>query len=316
MLHRALSLVFALAVTALAAPAFADPPNPYDRPWRHGAVSLVIDTHETNDVHWDAIARDGRVAGVIHRATIGNVVDAAYADRAAEARRRGLLWGAYHLGVEGDPVGQADLFLATVGDPTGVLLVLDLEDVDDPRRMNADEALRFIARVRERTGRTPAIYGNGKVVAALSADPRFSAVVREAPLWYARYRDSIEPADLGAWGSYLLWQFASEINCGPRRGGCPYRVPGVASDIDINVFPGDREQLRALWTAGARPAPFAGPFADPPPGPFANADIDEDAEHAIQLEAQRRETQRLLGQANATTCATAPPPPGPVATPC
>ena len=247
---------------------------------------IVLDVWEENEIDFDALATDPQVVGLIHRATIANVADARYAARAAEARRRGLLWGAYHLGVEGDPVGQADFFLATVGSDAGTLLALDLEDVEDPRRMNIGEAIQFIDRVRARTGRTPAIYGNRKVVAALSASPDFQRAAGDAPIWFARYREEIFLEDLGNWRSYLLWQFSSEVNCA-RDVVCPRMPPpGVQPDIDMNVFPGTRADLAALWTASIGPPAFNGPYLRPP-------DPVGDAERAAQDALQRAELERL-----------------------
>lgn len=241
----------------LAAPALAERPDPHFRPWAHERSVVVVDAWELNEIDFDALSIDRKVVGLIHRAVIGNVVDARYAERAREARRRGLLFGAYHLGVEGDPVGQADLFLNTVGDHAGVLLALDLEDVHDPRRMNIHEAIKFIERVRARTGRTPVIYGNRKVIMALSDSAEFQRAAGAAPIWY----------------------------CTPGA-SCLYRAPGVQRDMDFNVFPGTRDELAALWTTGIAAPAFAGPFVRPP-------DPDADAER-LQMEAlQRAETERL-----------------------
>jgi len=277
-------IVLGLALLA-AGPALAERPNPHVRPWAHERSVVVIDAWELNEIDFDALAREPKVVGLIHRAAMGTVVDERYAERAREARRRGMLFGAYHVGVEGYPVEQADIFLDAVGDHTGMLLALDLEDVHDPRRMNIAEAIQFIERVRARTGRTPVIYGNHKVIAALSADPAFQRTAGSAPIWYARYRDEFWPEDLGAWRSYLLWQFSSEVNC-RRPGSCRYRAPGVQHDMDFNVFPGTRDELAALWTAGTAAPAFAGPFVRPP-------DALADTERAQMDALQRAQTERL-----------------------
>jgi GH25 family lysozyme M1 (1,4-beta-N-acetylmuramidase) len=279
------AIALGLAVL-LASPAAAERADPHFKPWLHQRSVVVIDAWELNEIDFDALAADSKVVGLIHRAVIGNVVDARYAERAREARRRGILFGAYHLGVEGDPVGQADLFLNTVGDATGVLLALDLEDVHDPRRMDIAEAIQFIERVRARAGRTPVIYGNRKVIAALSESADFRRAAGTAPIWYARYREEIWPEDLGAWPSYLLWQFSSEVNCTPGE-ACLYRAPGVQHDMDFNVFPGTRDELAAIWTATAAAPPFKGPFIRP-------SDPVADAERVTTEALQRAETERLL----------------------
>lgn len=235
--------VFALFIPP---PVFAA--DRYNAPWTRDDSVLVLDPYEANDIDWNALARDPKVVGLIHRATIGLRADRRYGERALEAQKRGYLWGAYHLGRAGDPVAQADVFLDTVGDTNGVLLALDLEDVTDPKNMTIADAIRFIAHVKERTGRMPVIYANRTVTFALSFDSDFAAVAPGTRLWYARYKAHFSPTDLGAWRDYFLWQFSSEINC-MADGACLYNVPGVHYDMDVNVFPGSRDELAAAWAA-------------------------------------------------------------------
>src|SRR5262249_18032977 len=151
--------------------------------------------------------------------------DRRYSDRAAQARQRGYLWGAYHVAAPGDPVAQADFFLTRVGDAANTLLALDVEDAAS---MSPSNVLRFLQRVRERTGQTPLLYGNRDVLRAFTANPTF---VRDAGarLWYARFRRQFDKTDLGAWRDYFLWQFSSELNCS-ADGACPYNPPGVHYD--------------------------------------------------------------------------------------
>ena len=234
------------AATLLAMPAVAA--DRYDQPWTRDDSVLVLDPYEANEIDWDKLARDPKVVGLIHRATIGLKADSRYGERAHEAQARGYLWGAYHLGRAGDPIAQADFFLKTVGNAEGVLLALDLEDVTDANNMNIADAIRFIAHVKARTGRAPVVYANRTVTFALSFDSEFAAIAPGTRLWYARYKDHFSPTDLGAWRDYFLWQFSSEENC-KTDGACLYNVPGVHHDMDVNVYPGSREALAAAWSS-------------------------------------------------------------------
>jgi GH25 family lysozyme M1 (1,4-beta-N-acetylmuramidase) len=241
----------AAAMFAVLAPvANAQAPGKLDRPWEAAESVLVIDPYRLNAIDWDKLATDPKVVGVIHQATQGLTKDSKYDERRAEAQKRGYLWGAYHLGLAGDPVAQASAFLEAIGPIDGVLLALDLEDTEKASNMNIADAIRFMDAVRERTGRTPVVYANNKVTQLLSADADFKAKYGTAPLWYARFRTSLQPGYFGQWSDYLLWQFSAEFNC--TRDACPYRVSGVAPDMDINVFWGTREQLAEKW---ATPAP-------------------------------------------------------------
>src|SRR6267154_399715 len=101
-----------LTVVILACSAFAQSPE-FTEPWKNPNIALAIDPYERNDIDWEKLAADKRVAAIIHRATTGDRADRKYTERRDEARKRGYKWGAYHLGRPGDPIKQADFFLRT-----------------------------------------------------------------------------------------------------------------------------------------------------------------------------------------------------------
>lgn len=237
-----------LAATLSAAPAAAQTPDKYTQPWTSPESVIVLDPYAGNSIDWDKLATDPKVVGMIHKATEGSTIDRAYAERAVEAKRRGYLWGAYHLGRPGDGAEQADVFLAAVGDPAGVLLALDLEDVASGKFMDIAGAIAFLDRLKEKTSRTAVIYANNAVTQALSADADFQAKYGTTRLWYARFRPAIRPSWLGKWPDYFLWQFSSEVNC-KADSACAYNPPGVKFDMDINVFFGGRDALAEAWAA-------------------------------------------------------------------
>src|SRR5438876_11393586 len=116
-----LSLSLCSAIAALAqSPEFSEP-------WKNPTLAIAIDPFEKNEIDWDQLATDPRVVAIIHRATIGDRADRKYAERRDEAKKRGYKWGAYHLGKPGDPIKQADFFLATVKRGKDDLLALHLE---------------------------------------------------------------------------------------------------------------------------------------------------------------------------------------------
>lgn len=132
----------------MAAPALAQ--SAHDRPWASANAILTIDPYEGNGIDWDAATADPRLKAVLHRASIGDRVDKAFLARAAEAHKRGLLWGAYHLGQAGDPRAQADLLVSLARKSGAGLLALDIEDLGPPN-MSLDDAQIFINRVYEQT---------------------------------------------------------------------------------------------------------------------------------------------------------------------
>ena len=243
---------FLFALCCCAFNAFAQS-SEFNEPWKNPNVALVIDPFEGNDIDWDKLATDKRVVAIIHRATIGDRVDKKYADRKIEAKRRGYKWGAYHYGKPGNPIKQADFFLATVKPEKDDLLALDLESTDFEKHMSFDEARLFINRIKEKTGRYPLVYANNLVVKAINEQSSPGDGFTKTPLWYARFKPVVTDFPKGTWSSYTLWQFSSEINCArDNRASCLYTVPGTEYDMDIDVFNGTIEELRRDWPFRSR----------------------------------------------------------------
>jgi GH25 family lysozyme M1 (1,4-beta-N-acetylmuramidase) len=212
-----------------------------EHPWTDPARALVLDPYFANRLDFAQLARERRVVGIVHKATIGtSKVDPGYFKRKQEAKARGYLWGSYHWGVRGNPEKQADFYIDSVKPADDELIALDLEDASGSNGlMNADEALRFVARVRERTGRYPVLYTNHASTLALSKSDKYKTF-GEMPLWYARFKSVVTDFPTGRWPAYTLWQFSSEIL--PQLA-----VPGTNKDMDVNVFDGTPDQLRAAW---------------------------------------------------------------------
>jgi len=236
---RVLALSLSLGVCAGSAAGGAMA-GEFDRPWKDESVALIIDPYYKNPIDWEQLATETRVVAVIHKATIGTTsIDRAYEERKREARRRGYLWGSYHWGVAGDPEKQADYYLDTVQPSADELIALDLEDATSRTLMNADEALRFVKRVKERTGRYPLLYTN-HASAKLISDRFKDTEFKNAPLWYARFKPKVTDFPAGLWPTYTLWQFSSELLV-------QIRIPGTESDMDVNVYNGTVAELRAAW---------------------------------------------------------------------
>lgn len=230
------------------APVPVTSPGEFESPWKDESRALVIDPYWMNSIDWDRMATDGRVAGVIHKATQGKAVDKLYESRRNEAKRRGYLWGSYHLATPGDPVGQADFYLETVTPGEDEVIALDLEGLDPCKFMSIGDARRFIERIVERTGRYPLLYANNSVVREIVRDYGPDSVFARCPLWFARPGTVLSGFPKGFWRTYALWQFSSEQNCKPAgKGDCLYRVAGTRSDMDVNVFFGTVDELRARW---------------------------------------------------------------------
>jgi lysozyme len=229
---------------------FAQTPE-FSEPWKNPKIALALDPYEGNDIDWEKLATDPRVVAIIHRATIGDRADRKYAERRAEAKKRGYKWGAYHLGKPGDPQKQADFFLATVKPAADELMALDLESTDATKHMSLAEACIFVKRIKDKTGRYPMIYANNEVTKAISDQYALDDVFSQTPLWYARFKKNVSDFPSATWKTYTVWQFSSEQNCSPAdRTVCLYTVPGTEYDMDVDVYNGTIEELRSNWPFG------------------------------------------------------------------
>ncbi len=246
----------------------------YKPPWKDPAAPLVVDAYELNIVDWQKLLTDKRIAGFIHKASDGlpesytctgkhggdtvahcrtmwrkyAVSKELFQTRRLIARGAGLLWGAYHLARPGNPIDQANHFLDYADPDEQELMVLDIEDLGD-KFMSLEDAEIFVRHIKYRTGRYPILYTNHTVTRYIAAHRDTYGLLSRLPIWYARYKPDISGVfPMGSWQKYFLWQFSSASNCSKRR--CPYRVPGTATDIDVNVAGMAKEELKRLWSSG------------------------------------------------------------------
>ena len=205
-------------------------------------TNAVVDlSHHNGHPDFARAAQNGLI-GVIHKATQGTTgVDATYAPRRPLAEAAGLLWGAYHFGTGSDGTRQAQAFLTKVGNPEGVLLVLDLEDNPTGPSMSLEEARAFVTHVKDATGRWPGLYSGHyiKQLLGTGSDP----VLANCWFWLAQYGPT--PVVPPNWATWTLWQY-TDGSIGPT----PHDTPGIGL-CDHDKFNGDAAALRAFWAAGA-----------------------------------------------------------------
>lgn len=246
-----------------------------NEPWRKSSTALVIDAYELNIIDWDQLVENKRIAGFISKASDGlpEVFDCSrphngdtvahcktmwrkyavsrelYQTRRALAKSKGLLWGAYHLARPGNPIDQANHFLDYAKPGNDEMMVLDLEGLDAEKFMSIADAEIFAGHIKARTGRYPVLYTNHDTARFIASRRQEYTVLSRLPLWYARYKPDIRGVfPMGNWDNYLMWQFSSATNCGPKS--CPMRIKGALDDIDVNTVPMDRAALAAIWAKG------------------------------------------------------------------
>ncbi len=186
------------------------------------------------------------ILGVIHEATYPRLErDAKYFERQQAATRAGLLWGAYHYANGTDPIRQADHFLSVVSnawaqtDPAarsnGVLLVLDFEKNGHypGGTMRVDQAIAFVQRIHERTGKYPGIYSG-----------EYNMRQTLCWLWLANY--SSQPRATSPWDFWHLWQYCGDGRCKLPRSAYPKSVANILK-AERNIFNGSRTALQTFW---------------------------------------------------------------------
>ena len=243
---KRVSTLAVLVLLAALAPFAALGQSLHDRPWLLADVPLVIAPSAEDTIEWNALATDPRVKAVVHKASQGSRADPAFLTRAEEAKKRGLFWGAYHLGTPGDPLGQAEFFVDLASQSGAKFLALEIQDLDPQRSMSLEDAAKFVEHVHFLTGRHPAVHVNSAVYDALSQAYDKTSVFAKTPLWITNFRSQLGRQNRRVWSDYTLWQFSSERNCNARQ-PCLYRAPGTRTDMDLSVFNGDPARLGGLF---------------------------------------------------------------------
>ena len=209
-------------------------------------------------VDFELMKRQG-IVGVIHEATYPpSVRDAYYGPRQTQATRAGLLWGAYHFANATDPIRQAEHFLGVVEStyrgpampPDGVLLVLDFEKNGHypGGSMRVDQAVTFVQRIKQRTGKYPGLYGSEYRLQQVLHSPKVTEAQRRVLsncwLWIANYHHV--PRDTAPWRTWTMWQYTGDGVCDLPRASYPKNIANI-KNAERNLFRGDRASLVAFW---------------------------------------------------------------------
>jgi lysozyme len=205
-------------------------------------------------VDW-ARVKDSGITFAVARCVVENgVVDPTYARNVAEQRKVGLIPGAYaFLAGGGVAKDQAQTFIKTVGDPTGMVVMLDIERPKFHATPTVDDVKAFVAEWAAAHPHHPIfLYGSaGSVLGSLARAADLHAL---GPLWVAAYPKGAgltpsaffgsikgDTADewrlsFGGWHGPTIWQFTSTV----------VRVPGIAANVDTDAFRGTRQELLAF----------------------------------------------------------------------
>jgi lysozyme len=197
-------------------------------------LNVVIDLSHYNPVTSFTQVQQGGILGVIHKATEGTGwSDPTYASRKPEALAAGLLWGAYHFGVNEDGAAQANYFLSIVKPGPNDLLALDFEE-NSSSQMTITQAEQFVTEVYNQTGRYPGFYSDALAGNMLGSTQ--NPVLANCWFWRAEYGGS-SPSVPATWPTWTMWQYTESGT-----------VPGIQGSCDRDTFNGTSAALTKLWT--------------------------------------------------------------------
>lgn len=183
---------------------------------------------------------------VIAKATEGAGFVDPYCDSIIQqAKAAGMPWGFYHFAGDGDAVAEAVHFINNCSGYFGSgIPVLDWEG-DQP----VDWVNAFVGCVHAQTDVWPWIYANPWRFNLGGVNPNCAR-------WVASYPDVASPtwSQAQGWdcpaadGNVVAWQFCSDGS-----------VNGIAGNVDLDLFYGDKEQWRAYARGSAKCTDDIGP---------------------------------------------------------
>lgn len=209
-----------------------------------GTIDAVVDINHDNDINMQQ-AKDSGIVGVIHKASeSASFRDPRYFERREAALAVGLKWGAYHFSSARNVSEQFNNFMRATDwenlHDDSTLLCLDFEPSSSGPDMSLDQAHDFVTRIKNATGRWPMIYG-GSLLRESVPQHSTDQVLKNCPLWYARYRNEPIAIPIETWPTFTLWQYTDGHN-----GPAPHDVPGMGL-TDRNCFQGTAAELSVAW---------------------------------------------------------------------
>jgi len=200
-------------------------------------------SHYQNTVDWQQVASASKTFSFIKASEGAHTPDERFSSNRAGASKNGVMAGAYHFfrpKVDVDAQVQAFTGLVSALMPGELPPVLDLEAPKDWTGIAiADRVtlvLRWLTKVKQALGVTPIVYASPDFVKSVLHSPSALAAY---PLWLAHY--ALSPVVPAPWSDWTFWQYT--------QAGA---VTGVSGSVDLDLFNGNMEALRALVV---QPAP-------------------------------------------------------------
>ncbi len=190
-------------------------------------------------IDWPAVKAAGITFAVARCVTEPGTIDPTYLRNVRLARAAGIIPGAYAFLTGGMAAVQATAFIRAVGNPAGMIVMVDVERPTFHETPTAADLRTFVAAWRKAHPAHPIlIYGSrGSTLGRLGLPSELG------PLWLAAYPSAAHgaPAELyaeaggtkatawstafGGWKRPTIWQFTSTG-----------RVPGIHGAVDVDVI--------------------------------------------------------------------------------
>jgi GH25 family lysozyme M1 (1,4-beta-N-acetylmuramidase) len=223
-----------------------------------------VSRHQGSKMDWAKIRGSG-IDFMIARASLATTPDERYRDNVRGARAAGIpVVGAYHFLYPANvvsPAEQARLFVKRIGDPAGLLTMLDIER-DNGHKPKISDARAFAAEFRNLTNghplllyapawywpriQSPAASDLGLLVASryvpVDRDAMGHGIKMSPAVAFARVQKRWWRAKHGGWTRATILQFTSHG-----------KVSGYPRRIDLNAFRGTTAELAALARNGTAP---------------------------------------------------------------
>lgn len=193
-----------------------------------------IDLSDKNgNVDWNLFG-NGDVNFVYIKATEAiDSVDSMFAENLKQAKKFGILTGAYHWLQPQLHVGQqVDLFISTVKNFNGLLPpVVCLET----HRASLEEMIKnvraFLGLLEKKIGAKPVIYTSDSYWKTYLPKADWGC---EYPLWLDK-PGTIWPPQLWPWAGWMFWQYSYQA-----------RLPGIPVNLGLNWFNGSKTELEQM----------------------------------------------------------------------
>jgi GH25 family lysozyme M1 (1,4-beta-N-acetylmuramidase) len=205
-----------------------------------GATVSGIDTsHWQGVIDWSKVKASGKAFAIARVSDGVKYPDKNFPTDWPAIKAAGLIRGAYQFFRPAqDPVAQADLLIQRLQQygplgPGDLPAVLDVETADGMPNATVRQNMQiWLDRVELHTGKRPIVYTAAFMSSVVGSG--FSSY----PLWVANYGVNCPQLPSG-WSQWSIWQSSSTGS-----------VPGIAGNVDLDVFNGSLADLQAFAAGG------------------------------------------------------------------